>query len=251
MGGSPLLAWLLTVVFAATGLWFLLRAAKGPSLAPEDAGSGEAGSGEVSSGVVSSGVVSARRAGVADRVCSVAHALMSAAMIAMAWQWGMSVPAWPQVVVFAVATAWFALLAVRRPSGASSRAGPGAAPHAHGSGPLAHLHHAVMMACMVWMLVPMAMMSARLSGHAGHGGGHAMSSGMGGAMHMSTPSPVVNVVLGAGLLLSAVAWGFAVGTRRSTSSDHNGQKWVPAALGDATCHGGMSVGMGVMLLTAV
>ncbi len=78
-----------------------------------------------------------------------------------------------------------------------------------------------------------------------------MSSGTGGAMHMSMPSPAVNVVLGAGLLLSAVAWGFAVVTRWSTLGDHSGQKRVPAALGDATCHGGMSVGMGVMLLTAL
>lgn len=241
MGVPPVLAWFLTVVFAATGLWFSLRAAKGTSPVPGGAGAGEIGAGGAGAGKV----------GAIDRVCSLAHALMSAAMIAMAWQWGMSVPAWPQVVVFAVATAWFLLLTVRPPARSSAGSAPVA--HAHGSGPLPHLHHAVMMACMVWMLVPMTMMPAGPSGHAGHaghGGGH--MSGMGGAMHMSTPSPAVNVVLGAGLLLSAVAWGVAAVAWRRGAVDHSGQtRALPSATGDAACHCGMSVGMGVMLLTAL
>lgn len=240
MGVPPLLAWSLTAVFTATGLWFLLRAAKGTSLVPGGAGYREVGTGGAG----------ADEAGAIDRVCSFAHALMSASMIAMAWQWGMSVPAWPQVLVFAVATAWFLWLTVRPLPRSSSGSGT----HAHGSGPLAHLHHAVMMACMVWMLGPMAVMSAGPSGHAGHaghGGGH-MSSGMGGAMHASTPSPAVNIVLGAGLLLSAVAWSFAIVAWRPGKNGHSGQSGgLSSAIGDAACHGGMSVGMGVMLLTAL
>jgi hypothetical protein len=81
------LSWTLTVLFAATGAWFL------------------------------AGCTRADR--TTDRISCGAHVVMGVAMIAMAWPWGMAVPMWPQVAFFATATLWFAGLATvpHRPHG--------------------------------------------------------------------------------------------------------------------------------------
>ncbi|WP_243790061.1 DUF5134 domain-containing protein [Saccharopolyspora gloriosae] len=186
-----------------------------------------------------------------DRLSSVSHLVMSLLMIAMTWPWGMSVPATPQVVLFSVATVWFvALTALRVPCA-----------HGYGSPRLAHLHHAVMSAAMVWMvaMMPLLMLGASDSG----GGHHHHSMGVGGgagvlaapAAAETTPGAVVAIsaVLAAFLVLSSVAWiSTAVDTARHTlnTADTTGSPADPRATRlalDSACHGAMSIGMGAML----
>jgi hypothetical protein len=98
------------ILFAGIGLWFFAR--------------------------------SVRLTGTADRVSSVAHGIMGFGMA-----FGMHLPAWIQVAVFAPMTVWFAGLATvpHRPDG------------------FAAVHHAFMSAGMVVMACVMS-----LPGHLGH-----------------------------------------------------------------------------------
>ncbi|MFF0049196.1 DUF5134 domain-containing protein [Streptomyces sp. NPDC005498] len=58
------------------------------------------------------------------------HAVMAAAMAAMAWAWGMDLLVVPQVVFFSLAAAWFLIVAVAWPGGVDlGRALLGAVPH--------------------------------------------------------------------------------------------------------------------------
>lgn len=116
MVDSVVLSWILTIVFAATGLWFLSGFARAVH------GSGEAK--------------------VVERVSNVAHAAMCAAVIAMTWLWGGKVPGWLQLAVFGCATVWFLAL-VTRPQLRSAQ-------YPQGSGGLGYLHHALMMAAVIW-----------------------------------------------------------------------------------------------------
>ena len=241
MGAMPAFSWVLTGIFAVTGVWFLARAVRLSAPVPSRV--------SVSCEIAESeGVSELNDSGPngIERVCLLAHVAMSAGMIAMSWQWGMAVPAWPQVILFAAATVWFLLLAVRHTSGQHRSA---AREHRHETGTLARLHHAVMMACMVWMLIPMVTMSMSSSGHAGHG-----SSSMSMSLVMPTPSPTVNIVMAAALFVSAVAWGVTAATKRPLANGHSGQTLGVAKrviIGDTACHGGMSIGMGAMLLMAL
>ncbi|APU16045.1 DUF5134 domain-containing protein [Actinoalloteichus fjordicus] len=128
MVDGPLLRWLFTIGFAVALLGFLRqlvgRPADGPSLPA--------------------------------RISALAHVLMCAAMVAMTWPWGMSIPLTPQLVVFSLATAWFLALTVGR-----LRAG-----REQAAGPSAHVHHTLMAAAMVWMLaiMPAAMTAPSSSG---------------------------------------------------------------------------------------
>ncbi|MFI0469143.1 DUF5134 domain-containing protein [Saccharopolyspora sp. 5N102] len=78
-----MLAWLLTVLYAATSVWCGIRVARPSSTLP-------------------------------DRISFACHLAMSWAMIAMLWPWGTRIPEIPQIVFFALATAWFLLLAGNR-----------------------------------------------------------------------------------------------------------------------------------------
>lgn len=183
-----------------------------------------------------------------DRLSSVSHLVMSLLMIAMVWPWGMRVPATPQIVLFAATALWFAALTVLRTPCA----------HGYGSPRLAHGHHAVMSAAMVWMLatMPLLMLGASDSG----GGHHHHSMGTGGGSGVlaapaaadTAPGAVVAVsaVLGAFLVLSSMAWiSTAVDTARH-NSDTAGSPADPAMTRlafDSACHGAMSIGMGAML----
>jgi hypothetical protein len=98
------------ILFAGIGVWFLAR--------------------------------SVRLTGTTDRVSSVAHGIMGFGMA-----FGMQLPAWIQVAVFAPMTVWFAGLAT--------------VPHRPGG--FAAVHHAFMSAGMVVMACVMS-----LPGHFGH-----------------------------------------------------------------------------------
>jgi hypothetical protein len=93
---SPPLVWTLTVVFAATAGFCLLRC-------------------------VVPAWIGASRA-VVHRVGDCWHAVMALGMVGMLWPWGMHVPALPQNVVFGAGALFFGLQLVRPPAGHGRRA---------------------------------------------------------------------------------------------------------------------------------
>ncbi|MDJ0345744.1 DUF5134 domain-containing protein [Streptomyces sp. H10-C2] len=161
------------------------------------------------------------------------HALMGAAMSAMVWPWGVSVPVWLQAAVFGPATIWFLARAADQRLRVS--------PRPIGLTALRRLHHALMAAAMLWMTTALSMpgtmpipesMSRSMS----------MSGSMAMAMPESPRSPtvvaVVSVLLGGYFVLVGLAW-------------------VPGAVAahaprrrvlDAAGHAAMSLGMGTLLL---
>ncbi|MFR9730962.1 DUF5134 domain-containing protein [Saccharopolyspora sp. MS10] len=216
---SMLLSWALTVLFALTGGWC---------------------------------AHSATRPGLrwSDRLSSWSHVVMSLLMIAMAWPWGMSVPALPQVVLFGIIAMWFAALTALRVPCA----------HEHGSPRLAHAHHAVMSAVMVWMVaaMPLLMMGASESGGGHH---HSLGGGGGsGVLAAAAPAPgppgavvATSAALAAFLVLSSMAWiatAADTGRHALNTAEATGTRPAPEATRlalDAACHGAMSIGMGAML----
>lgn len=82
MSLPPSACWILTVVFACSGGWFLYRCARSVS-------------------------------GVTDRISLLLHAVMCLAMIAMIWPWGARLPHRPQVALLGSSVLWFLVLAVR------------------------------------------------------------------------------------------------------------------------------------------
>lgn len=130
-------------------------------------------------------VTALRGSGTAARIGDAIHVLMSVAMFAMIWEWGMALPALPQIVLFLAATAWFAVLALlpNPPSAHSATAGGVRWMWAN---------HAVMMLAMAWML--WAMLEAMSGGdHAGHTAGHAPAS----TLALITGLPLVVLLLAA------------------------------------------------------
>ncbi|MDT6983486.1 DUF5134 domain-containing protein [Streptomyces lusitanus] len=178
---------------------------------------------------------------LANRVGHVLHAVMGAAMAAMAWPWGMDLPAGPQVVLFSVAALWFAAAAAFRLRGTYSlRAGLFAA-----------VPHVVMMLAMAWM-------AAVMDGHAmssggGAGGGHHHTSGSGAASMMSLSG--LGQQWTAGLLAAVLA---AFGLVWLAQAFDQGRVTVPPVRGttvllpekaaEPACHAAMAVGMAVMFV---
>src|SRR5699024_7654199 len=105
-------------------------------------------------------------------IAHLCHLLMSLSMVAMAWPWWSHLPATPQVVVFALAAAWFA---VQTRSATTGR--------------LRHVIDAAMMLAMVWMVAVMGY------------GPHATDAGMAGTMadHQHGTLAPVQVAVGLGL----------------------------------------------------
>lgn len=125
-----------------------------------------------------------RPGSVRDRFAYCLHALMSVAMFAMVWPWGIHALLVPQVVVFTAAALWFTAIAVagRAPTPDSEeREG-----HHDGKGTL--LYHGGMMAAMAVMAAGMTTMGT--SQHSvssmsmGSMPGMDMSSGSSGGMPM-------------------------------------------------------------------
>lgn len=146
-----------------------------------------------------------------DRASNILHLVMSVAMVSMPWAWGLKVfPADAQIVVFSVATAFYLALLVLRPDAV---AGPVAGHH---SRPPLLAYHAAMMGSMIVMGVMMRGMggigniSGDSGGMKGSSGGsvprmvHPMKHSPGMTMHLSTWESATSIVLGIGSALAAV-----------------------------------------------
>lgn len=244
MISSVPLAWVLTALFTATGGYALARWSE---------------------------AVSARRP-AAHRTAELAHVVMSAAMVLMAWTWPGTAGLWVQLLLFGVFGAFFVGIAAR-----GIPCGP--------AGPSAGAAHALMAAAMVWMLaampviMPMAVVpSGATGGHAGHAG-HGATPGAGHAMHGGQAgwAVAVTVVLGAAVLAVSGYWaaralgrgrrpgdpltpddgapvtatGAATGTAVATRADATAPPSRLGARSDAACHAAMGAGMVVMLAAMV
>ncbi|MDA5141684.1 DUF5134 domain-containing protein [Streptomyces sp. AD681] len=179
------------------------------------------------------------------RVGHLLHAVMGAAMAAMAWPWGMDLPTGPQIVLFSVGALWFAAAAAFRPPGTDSlRAGLFVA-----------VPHVVMMLAMAWMV---AVMDGSGMASGGSGGGHHDMAGMdmsgSGSLGMMSLSGVGQQWT-AGLLAAVLA---AFGLLWLAQAFDRGREGVPSAGGTAVplreeaaepaCHAAMAVGMAVMFV---
>ena len=235
---------LLTVLYAATGGYSLLRwASLGAGI------SGHHG----------------------DRVAELSHLVMSVAMIAMAWAYGGPAGNAAQIVLFTVLAGYFL---TRLPVGRSgARLGGCPAPG----------FHLLMCLSMVWMVAAMPLLMGGMPAGSAGGHMHDMpmggadSAGQDGQPPAPTPSwaVVVTVAMSVALLAAAAYWlrravrtparpevpaliggGEAGGEARPAEpparSPRRAPGRVPAALTprrDAVCHLAMSVGMAAMCLT--
>jgi hypothetical protein len=177
------------------------------------------------------------------------HLLMCLSMLAMIWPGTPTAPYSAQVVVFAVATFWFAALAV----GGSSRR-PGLTGFACASGRGAAWYHTTMMAAMLWMA---AVMSGQLLGGGQPAAAAPRSGGMAGmdmpgmnmeaephgGAHHTAPMwmSAVDVLVGCVFLAAALWW-----VRGYFELRRSRGRSVPAEA-EMLCEVAMSLGMGVML----
>ncbi|WP_331740246.1 DUF5134 domain-containing protein (plasmid) [Streptomyces sp. NBC_01005] len=179
----------------------------------------------------------------------VLHAVMSLAMFAMSWSWGMDLPGMPQVIFFSAVAVWFVVTALVLPNGPESRVRALAG----------RLPHAVMTGAMAWMVA--AMSSDVSMGASGAGQAHDMPG-----MDMSAPGALATMTLSstgdrwsAGLLalvlLALALWWLAEGfdTGRAVPRAKGGavSDGTAHAARDAGCHGLMALGMAVMLVVMV
>ncbi|NEC09597.1 DUF5134 domain-containing protein [Streptomyces sp. SID7909] len=177
------------------------------------------------------------------------HAVMALAMFAMAWSWGMDLPATPQVIFFSAAAAWFVVAALALPSG----------PEPRGRALAGALPHALMTGAMAWMAAVMA--SGMSMGAAGGGQAHDMPG-----MDMSAPGALATMTLsgtgdrwGAGLLallmlalaLGWLAKGFDTGRPVPRAAGDGSSGGAVRAAWDLGCHGLMALGMAVMFAVMV
>jgi len=147
------------------------------------------------------------------RIDMLLHIAMSSGMIAMTWPWGMSLAAWPQIILFALAALWFAGLGVAEQAGWLRR---GLLEHSA----VLQYFHAVMMATMCWMLIAMSEGSAMEEGS---------MSGMQGEPHGSLPAALT--WLGVGAIVALVA-GAAMILAGFVGSNRRGQVRDPLLYGD-------------------
>ncbi|KAA5826061.1 DUF5134 domain-containing protein [Saccharopolyspora hirsuta] len=216
---SLLLRWILTALFTASALWGLHRLVRAEPISP----------------VWPRGVEDQDVPGTpAVRISAAGHVVMSAAMIAMCWPWGMAIPVAPQLVVFGTMVVWFLALTANVRWCTGHRRWQQA-------------HHAVMAAGMCWMLAAMpALMSHQPTGsdHVHH---HSMGAGVLASAPGTAPASAVAVVclaLGGYFVLTSLPWLSAavdIGRNARTRPQR-------AAAYEAACHAGMAVGMGAMLL---
>ncbi|RKT88521.1 protein of unknown function [Saccharopolyspora antimicrobica] len=222
---SLLLRWVLTVVFAAAALWGLHRLIRAEPIAT------------VSGRLAQAGQDQAVPASPAMRISAAWHVVMSAAMIAMCWPWGMAIPVNPQLVVFGVMTGWFLVLAADVRWCTAHRRWQ-------------QLHHAAMAAGMFWMLAAMPALMSHAPVEPGHTRHHAMGAGVLAAAEAPAPANavmVVSLVLGAYFVLSALPWlSAAVDIGRSART-----RPQRAAAYEATCNAAMTTGMGAMFLAVL
>ncbi len=177
--------WLVSILFATTGIYYLVRV------------------------VIAISWI--------DRINSLTHVLMSIVMIAMPWGWYSVFPTVAQIVAFTLAALWYVFLALFRPGGEAALL----ASH-HSSSARLLWYHAFMMATMVWMAV--AMSPSGPSTNMGTHGTTSMPMGS-GDMTMTGSAPwavVVSIVLGV-VFAVAAAWfivQFIIHSGRRASGPH-------------------------------
>ncbi|MEQ3554148.1 DUF5134 domain-containing protein [Pseudonocardia nematodicida] len=166
------LAIALTALFAATGVYALLRWSEAVAAAHPPL----------------------------RRTSELAHLLMSAAMVVMTWTWFGTTAEWVQILLFGGFAVWFAVIAVQRRRRPATGC-PGAPAHA-----LMAAAMAWMVAAMP-LIMPMPMEASASagghSGHAGHGAGH---EGMTHAAGQAGWAVAVTVLLCVALLGAAGFW---------------------------------------------
>jgi hypothetical protein len=210
MVNSMFVSWILTIAFAATGMWFLLGRARRTGSAPPTA---------------------------VDRISDLIHVLVSVVMIVMIWPWGARVPVWPQAVAFVLAACWFLAPVV------SARFRPTPQPQGLRWSP--HVHHATMAIALVWMILTMPGAASMDPGMPGPGGDDAMSSAMAAAsVDPLGATEIINVVLAAYFLLSALPLLSAV---RAGRNDPGRRHRVLDAASHATMSVGMAALLLMML----
>ncbi|MEJ8281328.1 DUF5134 domain-containing protein [Pseudonocardia spirodelae] len=254
MISSVPLAWTLTVLFTATGLYALLRWA----------------------------AAVAERRSAAHRTAELAHLLMSAAMVVMTWTWYGEAGLRTQIVLFTVLGVFFVVTAAR---------GVACGPSGRAAGAAHALMAAAMVWMLAAMPLIMATPAVAAGGgaHDHHGGGDmAGMDGTGGGSGPAGWAVAVTVGLCVVLLAAAGFWGARAlshdrdagdpltpddapsgasprpgtvpedaGTTGSTGRTAVAERTrAPSAtrLGarsDAACHAAMSVGMVVMLAAMV
>ncbi|MEV5018076.1 DUF5134 domain-containing protein [Streptomyces sp. NPDC053780] len=180
-----------------------------------------------------------------SRVGHLLHAVMGAAMAAMAWPWGMDLPTAWQVVLFSLGAVWFAAT----PAFRSPVADP------LGTRILVAVPHVVMMLAMAWMA---AVMDGSAMSSGGSGAGHHDMAGMdmAGTDALSTMS-----LTGAGQQWTAASLAVvltALGLLWLAQAFDRGRTAAPAAPGavvlvadeaaEPACHAAMAVGMAVMFV---
>jgi Domain of unknown function (DUF5134) len=179
--GGEAARWVLSVLFAGCGGWFIYDLSR---------------------------AVRQRRAGGASHAVAAGwHVLMCAAMVSMLWAWGSVIPPIAQAVVFTGAAAWFVGRAMLVVGPAGSRP---CEPRRTTAG-LSHWYHAAMMAAMVWMAVAASVPAAVVPGAVADAAGTMAMPGMsmpasaGGATR--PPGWVAAICLVAGIALGgAAAW---------------------------------------------
>lgn len=146
------------------------------------------------------------------------HLTMGVSMTAMIWPWGSRVPAWAWAVVFTLSTGWFVARALWT---TGRRAVLG--------------FFATVMATMAWMGVSMPAQASS----------HTDMAGMSGMTMTTGPTAWISAILGAYLVLAAFWW-FRRGLRLgSVATGVRPLSW------SSICHGLMSIGMGLALLTMI
>jgi hypothetical protein len=203
--GTPLTASVAATVFSLLGLWFTGRVVTGRD--------------------------------VPDRVSNLLHLLMSGAMLAMPWSWGL--PALPQVVVFSAGAFWYAGAALFRPS-SDARLGLGHGAHGRVAG---LWYHAGMMLAMVWMAV--AMIPATASADPGGMAGMTHAAAAGTALTGDVPwALAVSIALGA-CFAGAAVWLAALLIREAAGAAHH------LEVADLAASTLMAAGMSFVLLVVL